>query len=46
MIAMKKNIIILCLILFGGFYSNAQKVPYNVVFDITSADTVVQSDQT
>jgi intracellular sulfur oxidation DsrE/DsrF family protein len=39
---MKKIILITCLLLVAGSYIYAQKkVPYNVVFDITTKDTVV-----
>ena len=38
---MKKNILFTCLFLFSGYFAVAQKAPYNVVFDVTSKDTVV-----
>lgn len=38
---MKKTSIIIGLILMTSSFSIAQKVPYNVVFDVTSKDTLV-----
>lgn len=38
---MKKIILLTCFILAVGEYVYAQKVPYNVVFDITTNDTLM-----
>jgi len=38
---MKKILFVLFLLIVCGISSFAQKAPYNVVFDLTSADTVV-----
>jgi uncharacterized protein len=38
---MKKKIVLLALFIVSAFGSWAQKVPYNVVFDVTSGDTIV-----
>jgi len=38
---MKKAILLSVLLLLGLNYINAQTAPYNVVFDVTSKDTVV-----
>ena len=37
---MKRNLLVLLFVIFSSF-SFAQKAPYNVVFDVTSMDTVV-----
>lgn len=39
---MKKQTLIIAIILFCSHFCFAQKVPYNVVFDMTSDDTVTQ----
>ena len=36
-----KQLLFTCCLLFSSFFSQAQKVPYNVVFDLTSKDTNV-----
>jgi len=38
---MKKNIVTILFLLVTTSYSFAQKVPYNVVFDVTTGDTIV-----
>ncbi len=38
---MKKNILTIFLSIFISGFALAQKVPYNVVFDVTSGDTIV-----
>jgi intracellular sulfur oxidation DsrE/DsrF family protein len=38
---MKKLFLFFSLVIISGIASYAQKVPYNVVFDVTSKDTVV-----
>ena len=38
---MKKIILLTCMAMLSGFSLLAQKAPYNVVFDVTSKDTVV-----
>ena len=38
---MKKTFLLICAMLMGSTILFAQKAPYNVVFDVTSKDTVV-----
>ncbi len=38
---MKKNILLAYLLALSGYFAVAQKAPYNVVFDVTTKDTVV-----
>ena len=37
---MKKQLLVIVLLLLGSQFIYAQKAPYNVVFDMTSDDTI------